>query len=161
VSSGCGGLSLRPIGREDRAFVFDLFSTVRGEALRLGGLPEAQVRQLLEHQFRAQQAHYHEQFPAADFDLVRLDGNPIGYLYALRDPARFVLIDIALVPELRGRGYATHLVGALIGEAEGLGCAIEAHVSRESPACRLWRRLGFEVCDDDGVYLAIRRGPGN
>ncbi|MCB1909711.1 MAG: GNAT family N-acetyltransferase [Rhodocyclaceae bacterium] len=159
MSGDSGGLSLRPIAGEDRAFVFELFSAVHGEALRFGGVPEAMVRQLLEHQFKGQQGQYRAQYPGADFDLVLLDGIPVGYLYASRAPECFVLIDVALVPEVRGRGYATRLVVELLAEAGTLGAAVEAHVVRESPAWRLWRRLGFEVCGDDGVYLAIRRRP--
>ena len=75
-------------------------------------------------------------------------------------PVEFVLIDIALLPEQRNAGIGAQLVAPLIQQALAAGRPLEAHVHRDNPACRLWRRLGFEIVADDGVYLQIRVSAG-
>ncbi len=153
-------LRLRPIAADDEAFVFGVFSAVRGAPLRQAGLPEAVLGPLLEQQYRAQQAQYRAQFPSADFDLVFAGDDAVGYLYAQRGPTHFVLIDVALMPAHRGCGLGARLVGDLIAAANAAGQRIDAHVAKDGRAWALWRRLGFEVVGDDGVYLAIVRRPG-
>lgn len=107
-------------------------------------------------QFNAQQSQYCTQYPDADFDVVMRDGEPVGYMYALRGPDAYVLIDISLLPEQRNKGVGAKLVSALIKEAQSSNEPLEAHVLRDNPAWRLWQRLGFEQVSDDGVYLHIR-----
>jgi ribosomal protein S18 acetylase RimI-like enzyme len=69
------------------------------------------------------------------------------------------IIDLALLPEFRGRGVATSLLGSLIREAAGLGLPLRIHVERFNPALRLYERLGFRLVADRGVYLFLERPP--
>lgn len=154
-------LVLRVIGAEDASFVREVFCATRAAPFRQAGLPESVIVPLLSQQYQAQQAQYRAQFPAADFDLVLVDGEAAGYLYALRGPERFVLIDVALLPSHCGQGVGRRLVGALIAEAAAANRPLDAHVARDGRAWRLWQRLGFEVVSDDGVYLTIVRRPSS
>ena len=45
------------------------------------------------------------------------------------------------------------LVGA---GADGLGEDVSIHVEKQNPAMRLYRRLGFEIEEDKGVYDLMR-----
>jgi ribosomal protein S18 acetylase RimI-like enzyme len=137
-------VTLRPVCASDEDFLFRVFKSVHEQTFAMVEMPEEQKHELLRMQFVAQREQYRQQFPNADFDLILYGGTKIGNLYALRGPERFVLIDIALLPEYRNKGVGT-------------GKSLDAHVQKDNPAWRLWQRLGFEKAEDDGVYLRIRR----
>jgi len=149
-------ISLRRVCDDDETFLFGLFCMTQSKVLEPLQLPVGQMEQLLRMQFAGQRMQYHDQYSTADFDVVLRGGVPIGSLYALRGPQEYVLIDIALLPECRGSGIGTQLVNALISEANAAKKKLEAHVLKSNRAWRLWQRLGFELVDDDGVYLHIR-----
>ena len=44
----------------------------------------------------------------------------------------------------------------LLDEAAGAGKAVTIHVEKNNPAMRLYRRLGFETVEDQGVYDLMR-----
>jgi ribosomal protein S18 acetylase RimI-like enzyme len=68
------------------------------------------------------------------------------------------IVDIALLPEQRGKGIGTALLRDLLAEADGTGKRVTIHVERLNPALRLYERLGFRVAEE-GVYLFLERPP--
>jgi GNAT superfamily N-acetyltransferase len=152
-------VTLRPVCSNDEAFVLDLFRSAHKHTFASLDMPEEE-NELLRMQFKAQQSQYRSQYPDAHFDLVLKDEVAIGTLYAMRGPEKFVLIDIMLLAEHRNAGIGAKLVKKLIREANAAKKALQAHVLKTNPACRLWRRLGFEIVADDGVYLQIRVSAG-
>jgi len=148
-------MTTRPICDADQEFLFEVFCSAQAEKFELLDLPPDQQEQLLRMQYQAQRRAYLSEFPDADFDVVLIDEVPAGNLYAQRGPDRFVLIDITLLPEYRNSGVGADLVRQLIARASAAGKALNAHVSKENPAWRLWQRLGFRQVGDDGVYLTI------
>jgi ribosomal protein S18 acetylase RimI-like enzyme len=62
-------------------------------------------------------------------------------------------MDIALVPEVRGRGIGTALIRALIEDAAGRGAIVTLNVEPFNPACRLYERLGFRTVEADAANL--------
>lgn len=95
----------------------------------------------------------------ASQDVVVLGGEPIGRLVVDRRPGELRIVDLALVPERRGRGIGTRLLRALLDEADTTGAAVVLHVEPSSPARRLYRRFGFEVSAEDGAYARMERPP--
>jgi ribosomal protein S18 acetylase RimI-like enzyme len=152
----------RPATGEDEDFIAEVFMATRSVALGLEGLPTAQVRQLLAMQRQAQVRDYGERYPAADLEIVLSGERPVGYLRVDRSGEPWVLVDVALLPTAAGQGTGTRLLDALIREARAVPVAIAAQVAHGNPALRLYRRLGFEVEADDGVYYEIlrRHDPG-
>jgi len=132
-----------------------VFQCVRREIFAPLQLVADEEISVLHLQFEAQQRQYRSQFPDADFDVVLVDGAPVGTMYAARGPGDYVLIDISILPEHRNRGIGAKLVSELIGQARAAGKPVHAHVLRDNPAWRLWQRLGFEQTGDDGMYLEI------
>ena len=149
-------ITLRPCCSADDEFLFSVFCSARQDQFDAVNLVPEQVEQLLKMQFDAQRQQYRAQFPNADFDVILIDDEPAGNLYALRGPEIFVLIDITLLPEHRNQGVGGQLVRSLIDESHSAGKQLEAHVYRDNPAWRLWQRLGFDQVGDDDVYLKIR-----
>ena len=153
-------ITLRHTHADDRAFMFTVFTATRAERFNGAALAPPQLQHLLEMQFNAQQSQYRAQFPGANFSLVLSDDKPIGYFYVDRSGKRFTLIDIALLPELTGKGVGSQLVTALIKEALEKGKTISAHVDKcNNQAWQLWQRLGFQIVGDDGVYFEIEYRP--
>ena len=120
---------------------------------------ESEKAEFLRQQFEAQHRFYREQFADAAFDIVLLDDRPVGRLYVDRRADEIRIIDIALLPEARGRGVGTSLMNDLLAEAARRGQPVRIHVERNNPALRLYGRLGFEQIEDQGVYYLMEWRP--
>ena len=150
---------LRPVADGDRAFLVDLYASVREPELAHVPWDDNLKRAFVEHQFAAQDAHYREHYPGATLDVVEVDGEPAGRLYVHRGPSDIRIMDIALAPAYRGHGIGTTLVGELIAEAEASRRKLSIHVEVNNPARRLYERLGFRPAGEHGVYVLMERPP--
>jgi ribosomal protein S18 acetylase RimI-like enzyme len=150
-------IRLRPVTEADRDFLLRLYASTREEELAQVEWPPGQKAVFLEQQFTAQDIHYRENYPGASLDVIEVGGAPAGRLYVARWPREIRIMDIALLPEFRGQGIGTRLLAALLEEADRDGRTLSIHVERMNPALRLYRRLGFEVREDKGVYLLLER----
>jgi ribosomal protein S18 acetylase RimI-like enzyme len=151
---------LRPITETDQRSLLRLYASTREEELAEVPWSEEEKAAFLRMQFEAQHRFYTEQFPAASFDLV-LDGDePIGRLYLDRREDEHRVIDIALLPEHRGQGLGARLMERVLAEAAEAGKPVRIHVEKNNPAMRLYRRLGFERVEDQGVYDLMEWLPG-
>jgi len=68
-------------------------------------------------------------------------------------------MDIALLPEYRGRGVGGALLADLMAEASAGAIPLTIHVERFNRALRLYERLGFVPVADKGVYLLLQWSP--
>lgn len=150
---------LRPVVEDDRAFLVELYASVRGPELAHVPWDDGLKRAFVEQQFAAQGMHYREHYPGATLDVVEVDGEPAGRLYIHRGPSDIRIMDIALVPAFRGRGIGTSLLRALIVEAEESGRKLSIHVEMNNPARALYERLGFRPAGEHGVYVLMERLP--
>ncbi len=150
---------LRPVGPEDEPFLRTLFTQGRGPEFAALDLGDEALGNLLAMQYTAQDRSYRALHPEAAFDIVELDCAPIGRLSVDRTGNAIRVIDIALMPEHRGRGIGTRLLRALIAEATESDRAIRLAVVRTNPALALYRRLGFVGAGGDEVHLELERPP--
>ncbi len=153
------GVELRPIVPADREFLFRLYASTREGEMALLDWSESEKEAFLRMQFDAQHSYYVEQFPAARLDVVLRGGEPIGRLYVDRREDEIRLIDIALMPEHRGAGVGGAMMRELLAEAREAGKPVRIHVERFNPAMRLYRRLGFERLEEQGVYELMEWRP--
>jgi ribosomal protein S18 acetylase RimI-like enzyme len=151
------GLALRPETADDRPFLSDLYTSTRIEELAQTGWPETAKQEFLAQQFAAQHQHYMRHYPGAKWLIVEQDGVAIGRLYLVHWARECRIIDIAFLPGARGRGLGTAALGDLIDRAGDR--IVSIHVERMNPALALYRRLGFEIAEDKGVYLLLERRP--
>jgi ribosomal protein S18 acetylase RimI-like enzyme len=151
--------SLRPAAKADLAFMMQLYASTRAAELALVPWDGATKRSFVEHQFTAQDLHYRRQHPDARFDVVEVDGERAGRLVVDRRDEAIHIVDIALLPEFRGRGIGTLLLRSLLEEADTRGVKASMTSERTNAALRLYRRLGFVPIADDGVYLTLERPP--
>ena len=153
-------VELRPATAEDEAFLLAVYAGTRREELALTGWDAAATDAFLRMQSAAQDSHYRQHFPDAAFDVVMVDGVAAGRLYVDRRDTEIRIIDIALLPEHRGRGIGTALLTPILDEAETAGRTVVINVERENPARRLYERLGFVRVAEHGLHLLLeRQGP--
>jgi ribosomal protein S18 acetylase RimI-like enzyme len=153
------GLTFRPIADADLPFLARVYASTRAEELAVTPLTEAQKAAFLEAQFQLQHAHYQKYYPQADWLVTMRDGEDVGRLYLERWPSQHRIIDIALLPEHRGKGAGEALLRDLMDEAAACGKDVSIHVEKFNTAMRLYRRLGFTTEEDKGVYDLMRWTP--
>jgi len=120
---------------------------------------DAEKDAFLRHQFDAQDAHYREHYVGASFDVIEVDGEPVGRLYVARWEDEIRIMDIALLPEHRGRSVGTQILRGLLEEGALTGKRVSIHVEMNNPALRLYERLGFVQAAVHGVYLRLDASP--
>ncbi|HEY0149800.1 MAG TPA: GNAT family N-acetyltransferase [Allosphingosinicella sp.] len=154
------GLSLRPMTEDDLPFLFGLYAGTRAEEVAAAGWPvEAQV-QFLQQQFQAQHHHYQTYYSDAEWLVVEREGAPVGRFYLEDWPSQIRIIDIALLPEVRGRGFGAALITDVFCRAEAAAKKVSIHVEKNNPAMTLYTRLGFTKAEDKGVYDLLEWAPG-
>ncbi len=151
--------TLRPITPADRELLYRIYASTRTEELAAVPWSAKEKEDFLRFQFDAQDKYYAEHFPRAAFDLVLLDGEPIGRLYVDRREDEIRLIDIALLPEHRGGGLGGEIMREVLAEGAESGRLVRIHVEHNNPAMRLYLRLGFEKIEEQGVYHLMEWRP--
>jgi ribosomal protein S18 acetylase RimI-like enzyme len=159
MPSPAGPIRLRPEQTGDRDFRYRLFCDSRQPEFALL-LPPDVYQQVMAHQFHAQTVSYLREFPQACFDIVELDGRPIGRIVVDRPGTMLHIVDQAIIPELRGRGIGTAIMRALMGEAATEGLPVRLKVSSSNdPSMRLYLRLGFVAIESVPLYIELEWRP--
>lgn len=139
---------------EDEVFLFRLYAASRAD-LDAIGLPPEQKDLLVKMQSNAQRQQYSSAFPAAENTIILIGDEPIGRTLIHKGAGNYRLVDIVLLPQFRGLGVGTRLIQNLIHDAEAANAVVSLQVRRENVALNLYRRLGFVVNQDDGVYVSM------
>ena len=151
------GLTFRRISDADLPFLARVYASTRAEEMAVvTSMTDAQKAAFLDAQFQLQHSHYQKYYPEADWLVTMRDGEDVGRLYIERWPTQHRIIDIAFLPEHRGKGYGEPLLRDLMDEAAACGKDVSIHVEKFNPAMRLYRRLGFKTEEDKGVYDLMR-----
>ncbi|MEX2499554.1 MAG: GNAT family N-acetyltransferase [Wenzhouxiangellaceae bacterium] len=136
----------------DRPFLARLYASTRQEELAPVPWSQDEKTEFLRTQFEAQDSHYREHYADTRRRLIRVDGELVGRLYLQHREDELRIVDIALLPEYRGRGIGGSLLQQVQDEAARAGKAVRIHVEKNNPAYGLYRRLGFRMLEDKGVY---------
>ncbi len=151
--------TLRPITPGDRELLLRIYASTRAGEMAVVPWTEQEKQDFLRFQFDAQHKYYQEHFPRAAFDLILQGGEPIGRLYVDRRDDEIRLIDIALLPDHRGSGLGGAIMQGVLAEGRESGRLVRIHVEHNNPAMRLYRRLGFEKIEEQGVYHLMEWRP--
>lgn len=152
---------LRQQRDSDYAFIQTLYASTRASEMAGCGWPSDAIEEFLREQCRLQFIYYQEHFPDGEFWLIEQHGKAVGRLYLFWGETTLQLIDIALLPEYRGKGLGTQLIDTLLVRADEAGIAIGLHVEVDNPALHLYQRRDFVVVGENGVYLKMRRPARN
>jgi ribosomal protein S18 acetylase RimI-like enzyme len=138
-----------------------VYASTRAEELAVTGWSDEQKAAFLDMQFEAQHRYYHDNYTDTDWDVILVDGEPAGRLYVSRWEDQIRIVDIALIPEFRGRGVGTQLITALLEEGERSGRPVRIHVEMNNPARTLYDRFGFTPIGQSGVYFELEWRPSS
>jgi RimJ/RimL family protein N-acetyltransferase len=158
IPSPIGRLHLRPQREDDRDFCYRLFCASRPAQFALLA-PEA-LEQVMTYQFHGQNLNQLARFPQASFDVIELAGEPIGRVVVDRSADGLRLVDLAIVPQWRGRGGGTAIMRALMEEAQAAKIPVRLEVAApDDPSVRLYLRLGFIPIETAAFYARLEWQP--
>jgi len=154
------GVRMRAANAGDREFLYDLYASTREDELAQTPWPDEFKQQFLRSQFELQHRHYTQVYPDADFLVVEFDGRPVGRYYLALVQDDYLIVDISLLPSLRGRGLGSAIIAATLAQADRADSNVLLHVLHANEgARRLYERLGFQPVADTGTHLRMRRPP--
>jgi ribosomal protein S18 acetylase RimI-like enzyme len=150
------GLTFRPMTDADLPFLERVYASTRTEELSVVPWSDEQKAAFCAAQFEAQHAHYQQTYRGAEWMVILHGGAAIGRLYLVEWEHEHRIIDIALLPEHRGKGFGAAVMRDLLDMAANRGKAVSIHVEQFNPAQRLYQRLGFSKIGEHGVYELMR-----
>lgn len=152
------GVVLRPEAPEDDPFLIALYRTTRERELDMvPDWSEEQKQAFVLFQFNAQRHHYRTVLEKVAFDVIERAGEPIGRLYSQELNTQLHIVDIALVPEVRGQGLGGAILESLGFHAAKAGKPVGIFVESYNPARHLYDRLGFQPIGEQDIYLEMER----
>lgn len=145
----------RPASADDIDFLYRVFASTRADELALAGWPEPQQEAFLRMQFRIRGQSYAAGYPDAQQTVLLAEGASVGSALVCRRKDEISLVDIAILPEFRGRGLGARWILRLIGESVRARVPLRLSVFRGSRAVSLYARLGFRQISEDGMYIGM------
>jgi GNAT superfamily N-acetyltransferase len=104
-----------------------------------------------------QERWFRRGFEPHRIQIVRYQGEPIGYISVDREPSRVLLAAIEIAPAYQGRGIGSYLIQQLCDEADAAGLPLELQVLRVNPAKCLYERLGLITVGETETHYLMRR----
>jgi GNAT superfamily N-acetyltransferase len=120
----------RPATTDDRDFLFE----VRRTTLRTYVDPWNDAEQ---------RAVADKEFGELPYAVVEENGRPVGYVCVIHERDHDFVEEIALLPDVQGRGIGTRLLQDILQAAEQRNVPVRLSVFTSNPAQRLYARLGF------------------
>lgn len=152
-------ITRRPARPEDAPFLLQVYAGSRDRELAQVPWDEATKAIFLRQQFAAQARAYQAQFPDAEDAVLECDGSPVGRLQLARRTGAILILDLALLPERRGRGLGSAVLQTLMAEAAAAALPLQVHVADGNPALHLYRRLGFRPVAREGWHDLLQWDP--
>jgi GNAT superfamily N-acetyltransferase len=150
-----GSLTLRPASTADQDLFLQLYKSSRGDDLRGLGWDEDRISEFLDMQYEAQVSFYATDFPNASDEIALWDSQPVGRLIVDRRADEIRLVDIALLPGHRNRGFGSQIVRGLQAEAAAQHKPLRLQVIRFNRALGLFERLGFVRASETGTHFQM------
>ena len=100
-------------------------------------------------------ARRHARLRAGQSFIVQADGTDVGWVVLAELPDAIQLVEIMVLPELRGKGIGSEAIRGIPAEGKG---PLRLTVNRMNPgAIRLYERLGFRRAGEDDVHFFMER----
>ncbi len=144
-----GLLRVRTASSSDREFLFE----VRRAALR------AYVEQVSGWDDAEQRAVADKEFGELPYAVVEENGRAVGYVCVIHEDDCDFVEEIALLPEVHGRGIGTRVVRDVLRAARRRGVPVRLSVFTSNPAQVLYARLGFSVTGVEEPRMAMEWRP--
>ena len=156
------GVSTRPVTDADQEFLVGVYASTRAAELAQTPWDESQKDAFIRWQYGLQKQEYETRFPDARYEVILVDGVPVGRIWVGTDETQIRLLDIALFPEFQNRGVGTYLLHQLMDEAVRSKKVLRHMVFvLNDNAYRFYERLGFETIEDLGGYKHMEWRPAS
>jgi ribosomal protein S18 acetylase RimI-like enzyme len=144
-------LTLRAAAASDQAFLQQLYASTRDD-LRLIPADPGMIAKLIDMQQHLQTVGYRNQFPDATHQIVLHHNAAVGRVVVNVGSAEIRLVDFALLPAARKRGFGRAILHALQQMAAAKSLPLTLRVSTDNPhAKRLYLATGFLVQSGDAL----------
>ena len=152
-------VSCRAANENDRIFLQKLYAVTRRDEFAGINWNETQVENFLAMQFDLQSRAYAMQFPGAVHLIVEFERTPIGRLIIYSGAKEKRLVDVAVLPDFRGRGIGAFLISELQREAVAENKALVLRVLKMNDrAVAFYERCGFARADENLYWAMSWRG---
>jgi ribosomal protein S18 acetylase RimI-like enzyme len=136
----------------DEAFLRGLVLDTIGGELGASAWPEPMRGHLLGIQYTARRQSHRTNFPEAVSQVIEADGQAAGWVVAATMPHEVRLVEIMILPELRGRGIGAATIRKILEMGAEAGKAVRLSVNvTNRAAIALYERLGFRRIEGDEV----------
>jgi len=152
-------IKLRPVTEADDSFLLSIYAATRAQEMAQVPWSAEQKETFVRMQYTAQRQHYAAEYPRAEHNIIYIDEIPVGRLYLNRGDDVLHILDITVLPEHRGRGAGSVLLGRIMDEARQQAKPVSIFVESFNPSVRLFDRLGFQVDQQSGFQLLLKRHP--
>lgn len=146
---------IRPAQDADLPFQESLYATTRQEELDAAGFPQEMRAAFIQMQFNAQTVHYQKHYANASWDIIECQDQPVGRVIVYRGSEEWRVVDIAIMPEWRGRGIGSSVLQAIMSECAATGLPLRMTAFSQERAIHLYLRLGFRAFSDDGLFTGL------
>ncbi len=137
-------VEFRVINDADQEFLYHLYASTRAEEMAQVDWTDDEREAFLRGQYKAQKASYEMTFLNAVHRIIHVGDTDAGRMIVDRQDDCLRLIDLSLMPFWRRRGIGTGILQSLMQEADGGKVPMRLHVLTESPALKLYVRMGFK-----------------
>lgn len=140
--------------KDDTSFIKELFFQVKSQEFIRFHWDKTLLESLLEIQYNAQQKSYEQQFPDAETFIVFFEKNRVGKL-TLDKSTNYHVVDISIHNDYQNKGIGTQVLNKIIIEAKTYNKAVTLSVTKDNPAHKLYKKLGFIAVKEDDIYLKM------
>ncbi len=150
-------VSLRPESSADEAFLRHLILESVTEELGAAAWPEPMRSHLLGVQYAGRRQSRRADFPGAASYVIQADGENAGWVVTASLPDETHIVDIMILPVMRGRGIGTIALREILCTAVHAGKPVRLSVNpMNQGAIRLYERLGFRKIGEDEVQYFMQ-----
>jgi GNAT superfamily N-acetyltransferase len=140
----------------DRTFLYALFVETKAADMAAMPIDAAAKDILLRMQYSSMTATYRREHPAARWEIVELEGQPVGLLITDVGESCVLYVDIQLSQRAQGHGLATRLMRQALEEPRRLGLPARVNVLAQNAASlRLCERVGFVKAGEEPPFMHL------
>lgn len=147
----------RAVTDADEPLLLAVFSSTRELELQQVPFTPEQKQAFLAMQYEAQKRHYCATYPQAFNEVICADEVGVGRCWTAELDDELRVMDIAILPEWRGRGIGAKVLRELIVQSESLAKPLRVWVEVWNPAQAIFQHLGFQQVKSEGINLLFER----
>jgi ribosomal protein S18 acetylase RimI-like enzyme len=119
-----------------------------------------QCSHLLGVQYAARRQIHRANFPEAESYVVDVDGADAGWAVVTTMPHEIQLVELMILPELRGKGIGTAATRQVLATAAAAAKPVRLNVNvTNHAAIAIYQRLGFRRIEGDEVQQVMECSP--